>query len=59
MRRLTIVARILIAAGCLVACKDLPGADGRYAHLYPGRSGEGGTGLPSTPYDPGWRDAVR
>ena len=59
MRRLKVVARILIAACCLAACKDMPGADGRYAHMYPGRSGEGGTGLPVTPYDPNWRDAVR
>ena len=36
----------------LVACKDMPGADGRYAHMYPGHSGEGGTGLPVTPYEP-------
>ena len=53
------VVLLLIAAGGLAACKDLPGADGRYAHMYPGRSGEGGTGLPATPYDPNWRDAVR
>jgi len=52
MRRLKIVARILVAACCLGACKDFPGADGRYAHMYPGHSGEGGTGLPVTPYDP-------
>jgi hypothetical protein len=49
MRALSIA--ILIAA-CLAACKDMPGADGRYAHMYGGRSGEGGTGLPSTPYVP-------
>jgi len=52
MRRLAVLARILIAACCLTACKDMPGADGRYAHMYPGRSGEGGTGLPVTPYEP-------
>jgi len=59
MRRLTAVAGILIAACGLAACKDMPGADGRYAHMYPGRSGEGGTGLPSTPYDPNWRESGR
>ena len=59
MTRLMIVARIVVAACCLAGCKDAPGADGRYAHLYPGHSGEGGTGLPATPYDPNWRDAVR
>ena len=52
MWRLNLVAWSLIAACCLAACKDFPGADGRYAHMYPGRSGEGGTGLPSTPYVP-------
>ena len=59
MRRLMAVAQILIAACGLVGCKDAPGADGRYARMYPGHSGEGGTGLPATPYDPNWRDAVR
>ena len=48
----TRIALILTAALCLAACKDMPGADGRYAHMYSGRSGEGGTGLPSTPYVP-------
>ena len=52
MRILTVAAAIVIAACSLAACKDAPGADGRYAHMYPGRSGEGGTGLPATPYDP-------
>ena len=52
MRTLAVVAMIVVAACGLAACKDAPGADGRYAHMYPGRSGEGGTGLPSTPYDP-------
>jgi hypothetical protein len=52
MRTLKVVARVLIATCCLAACKDFPGADGRYAHMYPGHSGEGGTGLPATPYDP-------
>jgi hypothetical protein len=47
MRVLAVVILLLVAA-----CKDFPGADGRYAHLYPGHSGEGGTGLPPTPYDP-------
>ena len=51
MRRLTVVAVLVIAAG-LAACKDMPGADGRYANTYRGRSGEGGTGLPITPYEP-------
>jgi hypothetical protein len=59
MRILTLAAVFVIAACCVSACKDAPGADGRYAHLYPGRSGEGGTGLPATPYDPNRRDAVR
>jgi hypothetical protein len=48
----TRVALILIAVLGLVACKDMPGADGRYANTYRGRSGEGGTGLPITPYVP-------
>lgn len=48
----TRVAFILIAALVLAACKDMPGADGRYANTYRGRSGEGGTGLPITPYVP-------
>ena len=52
MRTLSVAAVIVIAACSLGACKDAPGADGRYAHLYPGHSGEGGTGLPPTPYDP-------
>ena len=52
MWRLNAVAWSLIAAFCLAACKDMPGADGRYAHMYGGRSGEGGTGLPATPYEP-------
>jgi len=52
MCRLNVVGLILVAVCCLTACKDMPGADGRYAHMYPGRSGEGGTGLPPTPYDP-------
>ena len=59
MRILTLAAAFVIAACCVSACKDVPGADGRYAHMYPGHSGEGGTGLPATPYDPNWRDAVR
>jgi hypothetical protein len=59
MRTLAVVILLLLAACGLVGCKDAPGADGRYAHQYPGRSGEGGTGLPATPYDPNWRDAVR
>jgi len=59
MRILTLAAAFVIAACCVSACKDFPGADGRYAHLYPGHSGEGGTGLPATPYDPNWRDAAR
>jgi hypothetical protein len=42
----------LAVALWLAGCKDMPGADGRYAHMYPGRSGEGGTGLPATPYVP-------
>ena len=52
MWRLNVVAWCLIAACCIAACKDMPGADGRYAHMYPGHSGEGGTGLPVTPYEP-------
>jgi hypothetical protein len=48
MKMLTFLALAL----CLAGCKDMPGADGRYAHMYPGRSGEGGTGLPPTPYVP-------
>jgi hypothetical protein len=47
MRTLAVALLLLVAA-----CKDFPGADGRYAHQYPGHSGEGGTGLPPTPYDP-------
>jgi hypothetical protein len=47
MRTLAVALLLLVAA-----CKDMPGADGRYAHMYPGRSGEGGTGLPPTPYEP-------
>jgi hypothetical protein len=43
---------ILIAVLCLVACQSMPGADGQYANTYRGRSGEGGTGLPITPYVP-------
>jgi len=46
------IVLFLVAACCLTGCKDTPGADGRYAHQYPGRSGEGGTGLPITPYVP-------
>ena len=52
MRTLSVAAVIVIAVCGLAACKDMPGADGRYAHMYPGRSGEGGTGLPPAPYDP-------
>ena len=52
MWRLNLVTWSLIAVCCLAACKDMPGADGRYAHMYSGRSGEGGTGLPVTPYEP-------
>jgi hypothetical protein len=52
MRTLALLVLLLVAAGGLTACKDAPGADGRYAHMYRGRSGEGGTGLPPTPYDP-------
>ena len=59
MRIRALVASIVFATCSLAACKDLPGADGRYAHMYPGRSGEGGTGLPATPYDPNWRDTQR
>ena len=51
MRTLTVVAFLLVVGG-LAGCKDMPGADGRYAHMYSGRSGEGGTGLPVTPYEP-------
>lgn len=58
MRTLALVLLMLSACG-LAACKGAPGADGRYAHMYPGHSGEGGTGLPATPYDPNWRDAGR
>jgi hypothetical protein len=48
-----IVAVVVLASACgLIACANAPGADGRYAHTYTGRSGEGGTGLPITPYVP-------
>ena len=50
-----VLAALSIAASGVTACKDAPGGDGRYAHLYPGRSGEGGTGLPVMPYDPNSR----
>jgi hypothetical protein len=52
MRRLTLAVLVLTAACGLAACANAPGADGRYAHTYAGRSGEGGTGLPITPYVP-------
>jgi hypothetical protein len=55
MRTLAALAALMIAGCGLAACKDAPGADGRYAHVYTGRSGEGGTGLPVTPYDPNSR----
>lgn len=52
MRMAILTAAILSAVCGLAGCTNAPGADGRYAHTYTGRSGEGGTGLPITPYVP-------
>jgi hypothetical protein len=51
MGRLNIVALALVAACCLITCKEYLGAEGRYAHVYPIEAARG-TGVPPIPYDP-------
>ncbi len=45
---------VTILTGCAKceSCKQIPGWDGRYANYYRGPTGEGGLGLPITPYVP-------
>ena len=52
--RLALTCLTTFAAVELAACGDFPGADGRYATHDRGASnrGEGGRGLPITPYQP-------
>lgn len=45
---------VAVLAGCAncQSCRQIPGWDGRYANYYRGPTGEGGLGLPITPYVP-------
>ena len=49
--RLVAVLLMMLAVATLAGCKDMPGADGRYA-THGGNRGGAYTGLPVTPYVP-------